>query len=243
MMTTSSNGGRPPDSGRSTYIVAGPHAWHREAFERLRTLPGEWCFVASPDELAALDLAALAPRYLFFLHWSWRVPHDVVRAHECVCFHMTDVPYGRGGSPLQNLILRGHRTTRLTALRMVEERDAGPVYLKEDLSLEGPAHAIYRRATDLSVRMVERILRERPVPTPQTGAPVVFARRKPHESALPLHATPEQLYDFIRMLDAPGYPTAFIEHGGIRVELKDAKMESGRVVARATITVKEEKHE
>ncbi len=25
---------------------------------------------------------------------------------ECVCFHMTDVPYGRGGSPLQNLIIR-----------------------------------------------------------------------------------------------------------------------------------------
>jgi len=55
---------------------------------------------------------------------------------------MTYMPYGRGGSPLQNLIVRGYRHTKLTALRMVEEFDAGPVYLKEDLCLEGNAEEI-----------------------------------------------------------------------------------------------------
>lgn len=32
-------------------------------------------------------------------------------------FHMTNFPYGRGGSPLQNLMKRGHHTTTITALR------------------------------------------------------------------------------------------------------------------------------
>jgi methionyl-tRNA formyltransferase len=69
-----------------------------------------------------------APRYVFFAHWSWKIPRAVYEAHECVIFHMTDVPFGRGGSPLQNLISRGIYETKLSALRCVEEMDAGPVY-------------------------------------------------------------------------------------------------------------------
>jgi hypothetical protein len=65
---------------------------------------------------------------------------------------MTDVPFGRGGSPLQNLIVRGRRETKLTALRMSREFDAGPVYMKEPLSLEGGAEEIYLGSADLMWR-------------------------------------------------------------------------------------------
>ena len=57
---------------------------------------------------------------------------------------MTDLPYGRGGSPLQNLIIiRGLKTTKITAFKCVAEIDVGPVYLKKTLSLEGNAQDIY----------------------------------------------------------------------------------------------------
>ena len=65
---------------------------------------------------------------------------------------MTDVPYGRGGSPLQNLILAGHTETKLTALRMVNEMDGGPVYVKMPLKLEGAAQEIYIKAGELSIQ-------------------------------------------------------------------------------------------
>ena len=45
---------------------------------------------------------------------------------------MTDLPYGRGGSPLQNLIINGHKETMMSALRCVQELDAGPIYLKKN---------------------------------------------------------------------------------------------------------------
>ena len=57
----------------------------------------------------------------FFVHWSRRVPDHWLPRYECACFHMTDVPFGRGGSPLQNLIERGHRETQLSASRMVAD--------------------------------------------------------------------------------------------------------------------------
>ena len=117
---------------------------------------------------------------------------------------MTDVPYGRGGSPLQNLIIRGHSHTKLTALRMTDDFDAGPIYLKENLSLEGNAEEIYIRATYLAARMIKHIIRKRSKPTPQTGKVIIFQRRRPEQSEIPQLPTLEALYDFIRMLDAEG---------------------------------------
>ena len=156
---------------------------------------------------------------------------------------MTDVPYGRGGSPLQNLIIRGHQKTKLTALQMTQEFDAGPVYLKEDLCLGGNAEEIYLRATQLSARMIEKIITEEPTPEPQTGEVTVFKRRKPPESEVPQLDSLVALHDFIRMLDAEGYPQAYIEHNGFRYKFSRSALYDGRIVADVTITPIEEKEE
>lgn len=224
-------------SAEQRYVVAGHKPWNRRIFEEtLRPLPGEWVFASTPAELDAA-LATRAPRYVFFLHWSHKVPADVLAAHECVVFHMTDVPYGRGGSPLQNLIVRGHRETMLSALRMTEAFDAGPVYMKTPLSLEGDtAEAIYIRATELAADMIRRIAAEEPETVPQQGEPTVFRRRTPAESAIPPLTTLDALHDFIRMLDADGYPHAFIEHEGFRYTFSRAARYHGRIVADVTIT-------
>jgi methionyl-tRNA formyltransferase len=150
---------------------------------------------------------------------------------------MTDVPYGRGGSPLQNLILRGHRETRLTALRMTSELDAGPVYDKQPLSLLGSAEEIYQRAACLAADMIENITHHEPTPTPQAGEVTRFPRRRPEQSALP-NSLPNlsALHDFIRMLDAEGYPRAFLEQGGFRFEFSRAVLQSDRLAADVTIT-------
>jgi methionyl-tRNA formyltransferase len=219
-----------------TYLVAGTRPWNRRVFDEVIVrFPGSWRFIDGTAPLTRDAVAAIAPRYLFFLHWSARVPREVFEDFECVCFHMTDVPYGRGGSPLQNLIARGHRETRLSALRMVEELDAGPVYLKEPLSLEGGAEEIYIRATELSARMIRRIIDEEPVPLPQRGEPTVFRRRAPAESGIPALSSLGALFDFIRMLDARQYPAAFLEHQGFRYEFRRAGLRDGEIEAEVRI--------
>jgi methionyl-tRNA formyltransferase len=220
----------------STYVVAGSRPWNRRVFDEvISKYAGNWRFIGSPEELALELMVQLNPKYIFFLHWSWKVPLEVINNHECVCFHMTDVPYGRGGSPLQNLIVRGHRRTKLTALRMVEDFDAGPVYFKEDLCLEGNAEEIYIRATYLSAKMIGFIIDNKPNPQPQVGESVIFSRRKPHESQIPELSSIGALHDFIRMLDAEGYPKAFINHKGFRYELSRATLYDGRIVAEVKI--------
>ena len=79
------------------YLVLGCKPWNRSLFdETLRLLPGRWNYVTSPDDLSVELVRRTSPR-IFFLHWSWKVPEQIVDRYECVCFHMTDVPFGRGG--------------------------------------------------------------------------------------------------------------------------------------------------
>lgn len=224
-----------------TYIVAGSKEWNRHDFNVLANkCPGKWLYVSREDELLQA-LGANLPRYIFFLHWNWRVPAEIWSRFECVCFHMTDVPYGRGGSPLQNLIAAGHEQTMVSALRMVEEMDAGPVYAKRPMSLAGRAEEIYARAGAISIDIIQWMIETEPVPEPQLGEPILFKRRKPAQSELPVAGDMRTIYNHIRMLDAPSYPLAFIEYGGFQLEFSNAQLLDGEVVARVVIKMRPEK--
>lgn len=226
------------DSSNS-YIIASCKDWHYNSFLKIKEkIPANWFWVEKPKELASLVDEA-KPRYIFFIHWNWFVPEAIFKNYESVCFHMTDVPYGRGGSPLQNLILAGHSDTKLTALKMVEEMDAGPVYAKRTLSLAGRAQEIYENAGELSFHLIEWIIKNNPLPKEQEGAVTTFKRRQPEQSEIAKNFNPKKLYDFIRMLDAEGYPHAFIDYGNLKLELTNAKIEGEGISAQVNILFKD----
>ena len=52
-------------------------------------------------------------------------------------------------------------------------------------------------------------------------------RRKPAQIKLHMQRALAMHDDHIRMLDAPTYPYAFIEHGEIHIELRDAVITNG----------------
>lgn len=78
-------------------------------------------------------------------------------------------------------------------------------------------------------QMIEKIVREEPIATPQRGDPVLFSRRTPAMSNLA--SCPEgdlsSWYDQIRMLDAEGYPHAFLEAHGMRLEFRRVSQRTG----------------
>lgn len=221
-----------------TYLVAAIKPWNIEAFHRYSPrIPGNWHLVTERRDLTPERIEALSPRYVFFPHWSWKVPASVFTKTECVLFHMTDLPYGRGGTPLQNLILSGHQETKLSAVRMIEELDAGPIYAKRPLSLAGRAEEIYQACASLVWEIIADIVANHPTPVPQTGEPVLFKRRTPEQSELPAESSAEGLYDFIRMLDAPTYPGAYLDHGAFRLEFRDAAVDDDETV-RASVIIR-----
>ena len=220
----------------ANYIVATIHPWNIEAFERYsKKLKGNWHLITQKEGLTVEKIKRINPDYIFFPHWSWLVASEIYNNWSCVCFHMTDVPFGRGGSPLQNLIIRGINKTKVSALQMTKQLDAGPVYLKHPMDLNGSAENIFQHLTIIITDMITEIVTTKPTPIEQLGEIVCFERRTPEQSEIPEDLSSEKLYDFIRMLDAPSYPKAFIKHGDNKLELSDAKFENDCLTAKVTI--------
>ena len=115
--------------------------------------------------------------YAFFLNWSSKVPSAVLALTEAVNFHCTRLPYGRGGGPIENLILRGHRETVVTAHRMIDEIDAGPIYgMSDAVSLAGTKLEVVARFVEPCASLIRQIVKTEPTPTPQVGHVTYFAR-------------------------------------------------------------------
>lgn len=221
-------------------IIATIRSWNIDNFEKWQS-PKNFSkhLISKKENLTYENLLKINPKYIFFPHWSWIIPKEVYENFECVVFHMTDLPFGRGGTPLQNLLLQGIYKTKISAIRVTGELDAGPVYLKYPLDIgHGSAQEIYIRASKIIAEMISYILTENPKPKPQKGKIVVFRRRKPNESIIPKKLFGRRLYDFIRMLDAEGYPKAFFEHGKLKFEFTNAKLINDTVTAEVAITRK-----
>ena len=203
-------------------VIASPHSLHDQLEIELGVI-FTVTRIKSREALTAEYLKALNPSYVFFPHWSWIIPDEILTDFQCVIFHMTDLPYGRGGSPLQNLIVRGKKATVISAIKCVKELDAGPIYLKMPLTLDGTAKEILDRASTVIQQMIFKIVEGCGELKDQLGDVVSFKRRVSDDGDLSHLETTNQIYDYIRMLDADNYPCAFIEIDNFRLEFTSAK--------------------
>lgn len=228
-------------SERQVNVVATSRAWNEPMAARLAARTGtRFELITSAAGLTLEALRRWSPRRVFFPHWSSLVPREIFEEFECVMFHMTDLPFGRGGSPLQNLIARGIYQTKVCALRCEAGIDTGPVYLRRDLSLDGAARDIFGRVAAIVEEMIAEIVTHDPQPRPQVGEPTVFRRRQPQDGNLASLGELRHVYDYIRMLDADGYPPAFLEVGGLRLEFSAAELADEGVQARVAIRIKQQ---
>lgn len=222
-------------------LIVSEKSWNKELVSYLQSTMPQYAFylISQKEDFTVERIGSISPVKIFIPHWSYIIPSAIFERYECIVFHMTDLPYGRGGSPLQNLIVRGLTATKLSALRVEVGLDTGPVYLKMNLSLSGTAEEIFVRVNKLVGKMIVEIIQNNLQPVPQEGDPVVFKRRKPEQSDMSGLEKLEEIFDYIRMLDADGYPHAYIEKGEFRYEFTRASIKAdGSIVADVKITKK-----
>ena len=169
----------------------------------------------SPREAEAAD-------FCFCLGLGQLVPAEVrQRFRHTLVVHGSDLPKGRGWSPLTWLILEGADRIPMTLLEAVDSVDAGRIYLQEWFSLEGhelldEMHACQAESTR---RLCRRFVDEYPRPVndarEQTGVPSWYPRRGPEDSALDSEQPLSTQFDLLRVVDNARYP-AFFEWRGHR---------------------------
>ncbi len=217
------------------YVFCAYRKWSLELFEIINKKHKGFHLIKSPKQLTYKKIQKINPKFIFFPDWSWIVPKEIFQNFTCICFHEANLPKFRGGSPIQNQILRGIQKTKTTAFLMNEKLDGGDIIMKKDLSLKGNLSEIFERMKKNDLAILEKIISGNFNSYKQKGKSSSYKRRKPSDSELKsLNHSKIYLYNFIRMLQDP-YPNAFIKVGKHKIIFKSAKLFKNKLSIEADI--------
>ena len=170
------------------------------------------------------------PTYILFYGWSDIIDEKIINDFECIMLHPSPLPKYRGGSPIQNQIIRGKKDSAVTLFIMDEGIDTGDIIAQEYLSLEGNLNDIFQRITKIGFKLTKDILDngfERRKQNESESS--YYLRRHPSESEISIDELEaldgEYLHNKIRMLQDP-YPNAFIRTAdGKKLKIKLTELE------------------
>jgi methionyl-tRNA formyltransferase len=192
---------------------------------------GDVTIIASHDEYNDSFVKEYNPDFILFYGWSWMVSEDIISDYKCIMLHPSKLPKYRGGSPIQNQIIRGEENSAVTLFLMNEEMDSGPIVFQELMLLSGSINDIFNRVEELGYQGTMQFLSN-----PTKGVKQVeedatyFSRRTEGQSEITLKELNEQsseyIYNKIRMLQDP-YPNAYLKTSdGKKVFITKARIES-----------------
>jgi len=193
----------------------GYRAWALRIYEHLLiNTEHEVLVIGSKEKYDKKIIMDYNPDVVLFYGWSWKIEPEIFKNYKSIMLHPSPLPEFRGGSPIQNQIIRGVVNSKVTLFVIGEEYDAGDVVAQGPLSLSGTITEIFDRLTKIGTSLTVKILREGMQPEKQDDSKATyFSRRKPEQSEISLdeikNQTGEHLYNKIRMLGDP-YPNAFI---------------------------------
>jgi methionyl-tRNA formyltransferase len=219
----------------STYIVAAVTDFFKKKIKKKN-----FYFINNKKNLNFRYVSKINPKIIFFPHWNWKINDKILNHYLCIGFHSTPLPYGRGGSPVQNMIMRGHKSSTVCAIKLEKKLDSGPIYLKKKFKLNGRAEIIFKEIYKIIQIMIFTLIKKIPKPKRQLGKSSYFKRRKPVESEISNLKSLNEIYDYIRMLDTgvKNYPLAFVSTPNLVIQFKHAKKNKNLVTAQAIIKIK-----
>ena len=215
-----------------SYVIITKKLWDKNNFKNLNKE------IKVFQKIYKYKINKINPKIIFFIHWSKLIPKDIYDKYICIQFHLANLPKGRGGSPIQNQILKNIKKTKISAFKVEKELDSGPICIKQDFFLNGNAESILKKMEIKSINIIKKLIKKKKIKfKKQIGKPSFFKRRKPKESEINLSKirTMNKMYDFLRMLDAPDYTNAFIKLKGFKITFNDIKKKHNIINAKVKI--------
>ena len=149
-------------------------------------------------------------------------------AHNLIVYE-SDLPSGKGWSPLTWQILQGKSDVPVVLFEAVEKVDAGRIYYRGDLLFNGDELLSEMRKSqgNITIELCRRAVNEfndlNQIGLEQSGEETYFPKRRPPDSRLNSDKTLREQFDLLRVVDNDRYP-AFFEINGLRYELKIEKI-------------------
>ena len=181
---------RPRGRGRKT---AAPPA--KELAERLG-IPVLQPERLGPDvELPAENIVVAA--------YGLLIPPSLIERANWLNVHPSLLPRWRGAAPVERAIMAGDTETGVTIHETVEALDAGPIAAQRafPIGAEDDAGAVFERAAEIAVELLDDVFGEEPTFEPQPDEGVTYAEKiTPADRELDLTAPPHEVVNRVRAL-------------------------------------------
>lgn len=142
--------------------------------------------------------------------------------------HASDLPKGRGWSPLTWQILEGKNEITLTLFEAAEKVDSGLIYMKDTVVFEGHEliDELRKKIGEKSNEMILSFISSYPNITgyKQKGEPTFYPKRSAKDSELDVNKTIAEQFNLLRVADKERYPAFFYFKGHkylIKIEKAD----------------------
>jgi len=128
--------------------------------------------------------------------------------------HESDLPNGKGWSPLTHQVLEGKNKIPITLFEADESFDGGNIYFKEFIELNGDelVDELREKQAHMTFYLIDKFLKERPNinGVKQNGKETFYQRRNPSNSELDINKTILENFNLLRIVDNLRYPAFFI---------------------------------
>ncbi len=180
-------------------------------------------------------LKKINPKYIFFPHWSFKISNKILSKYKCIGFHTSNLPFGRGGSPIQNQIKRGIVDSKVCAFQITEKIDNGAIYLKKKIKLNGKLSEIFSKLSIIIIEMIKKICKVKIIPKPQHGKSNFFKRLTYLDNKINFKKSLDKIYDQIRMVDDKTYKNSYYDLYKYRIEFFNVKFHKKILTVNAKI--------
>jgi methionyl-tRNA formyltransferase len=178
-----------------------------------------------PSEIRDCDI-------VFVLGYTKILKADFLEANRLpLVIHESDLPQGKGFSPVQWQILEGKNEIPVCLIHATADLDAGDILERAFIHLQG--HELFaeirRKQAETTLLLMERVLKKYPRISgiPQTGKASTYRRRTRKDDRLDVHKTIAEQFNALRIADNKRYP-AFFEHNGHTYYLKIYRNPDGK---------------
>ena len=182
-------------------------------------LKGRFDFVVShdPEEITGFDI-------VFLLGFTRVLDSDFMdRNSLCLVVHESDLPQGRGFSPVQWQILEGKNEIPVRLIEAGVQVDTGDIYGRDRIKLNGSElfKDIRHAQGEATVRIVRRFLEAYPEVSgiPQKGEATTYSRRTDVDNEIDVDKTLRDQFNLLRIGNNEDWPSHFTL-GGHRYIIK-----------------------
>jgi methionyl-tRNA formyltransferase len=182
--------------------------YSEQLIEKLKILGHQSRFIYSRDKLLEGDIA-------FFLSCFEIIPKKYLSLNKNnIIVHESNLPQGKGWSPMTWQILEGKNDIPITLFEASERVDAGNIYMQDVIRLCGDElidewrEKLGNKTCEMCIRFIQNYF---PAPSSQkqNGDSSYYRKRMPKDSELNINKSIMEQFNLLRVVDNERYPAFF----------------------------------